>query len=96
MDRPTPDRTGQNHRPGPSSAPTNQDSNIPVALEGREIDSEIDQDPSVLEAKVLNWVRNVGVKSAQQVKLRHAPRVAAEDPNDCNLEYASRETEKIF
>ena len=65
-------------------------------MEEGEIDSETDQDPSVLEVPVINWARYVGVKSVQYVKMGHAPRIAAEKQNDWNLEQAVRETEKNF
>ena len=37
-----------------------------------EIDSEIIQDPSVLEVPAINWARYVAVKSVQYVKKGHA------------------------
>ena len=80
MDRPTP---VQPDKPGPSSAP--------IPMEEGEIDSETDQDPSVLEVPAINWARYVGVKSVQYVKMGHAPRVAAEERNEWNLEHAVRE-----
>ena len=85
MDRPTP---VQPDKPGPSSAP--------IPMEEGEIDSETDQDPSVLEVPAINWARYVGVKSVQYVKMGHAPRVAAEERNEWNLEHTVRETEKNF
>ena len=74
MDRPTPVQQHQSDRPGPSSAP--------IPMEEGEIDSETDQDPSVLEVPAINWARYVGVKSVQYVKMGHAPRIAAEEKND--------------
>ena len=71
MDRPTPVQQHQSDRPGPSSAPT--------PMEEGEIDSETDQDASVLEVPAINWARYVGVKSVQYVKMGHAPRIAAEE-----------------
>ena len=65
-------------------------------MEEREIDSETDQDPSVLKLPAINWARYVGVKSVQYVKMGHAPRIAAEEQTDWNLEQAVRETEKNF
>ena len=64
-------------------------------MEEGEIDSETDQDPSVLEVPAINWARYVGVKSVQYVKMGHASRIAAEK-NDWNLEQAVRETQKNF
>ena len=78
----------QFYKPGPSSAP--------IPMEEDEIDSETDQDPSVLEKPPSNWARYVGVESVQDVKMGHAPRIAAEEQNDWNLEQAARETEKNF
>ena len=60
MDRPTAVRQHQSDRPGPSSAP--------IAVEEGEIDSETDQDPSILEVPAINWARYVRVKSVQYVK----------------------------
>ena len=65
-------------------------------MEEGEIDSETDQDPSVLEVPAINWARYVGVKSVQYVKMGQAPRIEAEEQNDWNLEQAVRETEKEF
>ena len=61
-----------------------------------EFDSDTDQDPSILEVPAINWARYVGVKSVQYVKMGHAPKIAAEEQNDWNLEQAVRETEKNF
>ena len=47
-------------------------------MEEGEIDSETDQDPSVLEVPAINWARYVGVKSVQYVKLGHARKIIAE------------------
>ena len=69
MDRPTPVQQHQSDRPGPSSAP--------IPMEEGEIDSETDQDPSVLEVPAINWAQYVGVRSVQYVKMGHAPRIAA-------------------
>ena len=49
MDRPTPVQQHQTDRPGPSPAP--------IPIEEGEIDSETDQDPSVLEVPAINWAR---------------------------------------
>ena len=89
MDRPTP---VQHDRPGPSQ----QDYIQATPMEEGEIDTDTDQDPSILEVPAINWARYVGVKSVQCVKMGHAPKIAAEEQNDWNLEQAVRETEKIF
>ena len=65
-------------------------------MEEGEIESETDQDPSILEVPAWNWARYVGVKSVQYVKKWHAPKVAALDENTWDLEQAVRETEKNF
>ena len=65
-------------------------------MEEGEIDSETNQDPSVLEVPAINWARYVEVKSVQYVKMGHAQRIAAEEQNNWNLEQAVRETEKNF
>ena len=88
MDRPTPVQQSQFNTLGPSSAP--------IFLEEGEIDSETDQEPSVLEVPAINWARYVGVKSVQYVKMGHAPRIAAEEQYDWNQDQAVRETEKNF
>ena len=89
MDRPTP---VQHDRPGPS-----QQTYIQTApMEEGEIETDTDQDPSILEVPAINWARYVGVKSVQYVKMGHAPKITAEEQNDWNLEQAVRETEKNF
>ena len=60
------------------------------------IGSETDQDPSVLAVPAINWTRYVGVKSVEYVNIGHAPRIAAEEQNDWNLEQAVHVTEKKF
>ena len=58
-------------------------------MEEGETDSETDQDPSFQEVPANNWARYVGLKSVQYVKMGHAPRVAAEEQNNLNLEQAT-------
>ena len=65
-------------------------------MEEGEIDSETDQDPSVLEVPAVNWAKYVGVKTVQYIKMGQAPKVDAEEPNDWDLGNALRETEKQF
>ena len=65
-------------------------------MEEGDIDSETDQDPSILEVPAWNWAKYVGVKSVQYVKLGHAPKIAAQEENSWDLEQAVRETEKNF
>ena len=50
----------------------------PIQIEAGEIDFETDQDPSILEVPAINWARHVEVKSAQYVKMGHAPKTAAQ------------------
>ena len=57
-------------------------------MEEGEIDSDSDQDPSILEVPAVNWAEYVGVKSVQYIKQGHAPRTTAEEPNDWDLENA--------
>ena len=61
-----------------------------------EVGSETDRDPSVLQVPAINWAKYVGVKSVQYIKIRHAPKLDAEEPNDWDLGNAVRETEKQF
>ena len=83
--------------PGPSSATANTEHQFAqIPIEEGEIESETDQDPSILEVPAWNWARYVGVKSVQYVKIWHAPKVAALDENTWDLEQAVRETEKNF
>ena len=62
----------------------------------RKIGSETDQDPSVLEVSAINWAKYVGIKSSHYIKLGHAPKLDAEEPNVWDLGNAVRETEKQF
>ena len=65
-------------------------------MEKGEIESETDQDPSILKVPAINWARYVGVKRVQYVKMGHAPEVIAQEDNNCDFEQAMRETEKTF
>ena len=101
MDLPTPVQQqhdqSQYDKPGPSSATANTEHQFAqIPMEEGEIESETDQDPSILEVPAWNWARYVGVKSVQYVKMGHAPKVAALDENTWDLEQAVRETEKNF
>ena len=102
MDRPTPVQKqqydqSQHDRPGPSSAATDtQHQFAQIPMEEGLIESETDQDPSILEVPAWIWARYVGVKSVQYVKMGHAPKVAALDENNWDLEQTVRETEKNF
>ena len=75
-------------RPGPSQQQ-------PIPMEEGAIDSESDQDPSILEVPAINWAKYAGVKSVQCIKMGHAPRTTAEELNDWDLGNAVRESEKI-
>ena len=96
LDRPTPAQPSQQEQPGTFSSSTRQERNTPIPMEEGEIDSETDQDPSVLEVPVINWARYVGVKSVQYVKMGHAPKIVSEENKNWDLEQAVRETEKNF
>ena len=65
-------------------------------MEEGEIGSETVQDPTVLEVPVVNWVKNVGVKRVQYIKIGHSLRVNAAEPNNWDPGNAVRETEKNF
>ena len=96
LDRPTPAQPSQQEQPGTSSSSTRQERNTPIPMEEGEIDSETDQDPSVLEVPAINWARHVGVKSVQYVKMGHAPKIFSEKNKNWDLEQAVRKTEKNF
>ena len=63
-------------------------------MEEGEIDSETDQDPSILEVPAINLACHVRVKSVQYVKMGHAPKIAAHEDNNWVLEQAVQETGK--
>ena len=65
-------------------------------MEEGEINTDTDQDPSILEVPAIKSARYVGVKSVRYVKMGHAPKKAAKEQNDWNLEQAVRETEQNF
>ena len=67
-----------------------------IPMKEGEKGSETDQDPSILEVPAWNWARYVGVKGVQYVKTEHAPKVAALDEKNWDLEQAVRETEKNY
>ena len=48
-------------------------------MEGEHIDCETDQDSSNLEVPAINWTQKFGVKSVQNVTMRQAPRLTAEE-----------------
>ena len=94
VDRPTP--VQYQDVPGPSSATFGQELFAPMPMEEGEIESDTDQDPSILEVPSINWARYVGVKSVQYVQMGHAPKVLAQEENNWHLEQAVRDTEKNF
>ena len=67
-----------------------------MPMEEGEIESETEQDPSILEVPAIKWALYVGVKSVQYVKLGHAPKIAAQEENNWDLTQAVRETERNF
>ena len=101
MDRPTPVQQ-QQHDQGNMTGPDHrqqqqtQNNNSQIPMKEGEIESETDQDPSILEVPAWKWARYVGVKSVQNVKMGHDPKVAALDENTWDLEQTVRETEKNF
>ena len=50
--------------------------------------------PSVLEVPTINWANYLGIKSVQYIKMGHAPRIQAIEPNNWDHENTVRETEK--
>ena len=66
MDRPTPAQ--HQDLPEPPTAIPGHELFAPMLMEEGEIESETDQDPSILEVPAINWARYVGVKSVQYVK----------------------------
>ena len=92
IDRPTPAQQQKQNPTGPSAS-TNIDHQLaPVLMEEGEIDTETDQN-----LDTWNWARYVGVKSVvQYVKMGHAPRIAAHEEKNWDLEQAVLETEKNF
>ena len=94
MDTPTPAQ--HQDLPGPSSATPGHELFAPMPMEEGEIESETDQDPSIVEVPAISWARNVGVKSVQYVKMGHSPKVMAQADNNWDLEQAVRQTEKNF
>ena len=96
VDRPAPAQPNTQDKHGPSTSSSSHNYIPPVPMEESEIDSDTDQDPSILEKPAINWARYVRVKSVCYVKMGHAPKIAAEEQNDWNLEQAVRETEKNF
>ena len=79
LDRPTTVQPFKYDQPGTSTSNLRQGRNTPIPMEEGEIDSETDQDQSVLEVPAINWARHVGVKSVQYVKMGHAPKIIAEE-----------------
>ena len=96
LDQPTLVQSNTQDRPGPSTSSSSRSYNPPLPMEEGEINSETDQDPSVLKVPAIDWARHVGVKGVQYVKKGHAPQKAAKEQSDWNLEQAVRETEKNF
>ena len=94
VEGPTP--VQQKNRPGPSSASPDQELFAPMPMQEGEIESETDQNPSILEVPARYWARYVGVKSVQYVKMGHAPKIAAQEENNWDLAQAVRETERHF
>ena len=70
VDRPTPAQ--YQGLPGSSTATSGQEVFARMPMEEGEIESETDEDPSILEVPPINWARYVGVKSVQYVKMGHA------------------------
>ena len=65
-------------------------------MEEVEISSDSELVPSVLEVPTINWANYLGVKTVQNIKMGHAPRIQAMEPNNWDHENTLRETEKQF
>ena len=65
-------------------------------MEEREISSDSELAPSVLEVAIINRAKYLGAKSVQYNKMGHAPRIQAMEPNYWDHENTVRETEKEF
>ena len=96
VDQPTPAQPTQYDQPAPSTSTIRQERSTPIPMVEGEVDSETDQDPSVLDVPATKWARYVEVKSTQCVKIVHAPKVIGEKVKTWDLEQAVRETEKNF
>ena len=79
-----------NDQPSASRPQPVTQENIPMQ-EG-EISSDSELAPSVLEV----WANYIGVKSVQNIKMGHDPKVQALEQNNWDLENTVRETEKEF
>ena len=76
--------------------PTTSYTSDETPMEEGEISSDSEMAPSVLEVPTMNWANYLGVKSVQYIKLGHAPRIQALEPNDWDRENSVRETENDF
>ena len=52
--------------------------------------------PSVLEVPTINWATYIGVKSVKYIKMGHASRIQAIEPNNWKHENTVRETKNEF
>ena len=55
-------------------------------MEEGEISSDSEMAPSVLEVPTINWANYLGIKSVQYIKMGHAPRIQAIEPNNWDHE----------
>ena len=83
-------------QPGTSTPKTEQMYQEYIPMEKGELESDTDQELSVLELPSVSWAKNVGVKNFQYIKMGHAPKVNAEEPKDWDLGNAVGGTEKKF
>ena len=65
-------------------------------MEEGEISSDSEMAPSVLEVHTIHWANYFIMKSVQYIKMGHAPRIQALEPNNWDHEITVRETEKEF
>ena len=87
MNQPAPAQLNQQDRPGPSAAPTNQDRDVPIQMEEGEIDSERDQDPSVLVVSTVKRARSWD-QNCPKRENGTCSKITAWEENNWNLEQA--------
>ena len=65
-------------------------------MEEGEISSDSELAPLVLEVSTAHWANYLGVKTVQYIKMGHAPRIQAMEPNNWDHENTVRENKKEF
>ena len=83
----------QEDQPGPFTR-NKQNYQEYIPMEEGEIGSHTDQEPSIRDVLAVTWAKHVGVKTVQYMKIGHASKIDAEEPNTWHhLGNAVRETE---